>query len=165
MNVFIIAAVTADGFIAKNDYEPSFAWTSKSDKDFFVKKTKEAGVVFMGSNTYKTIKKPLAERKTIVLSRTQSFLYGLQTTTKETRALLSDLENEGFRSVAICGGAKVYSDFLKQGVVNELYLTVHPILFGTGKKLLDDTLDINLKLRSVEHFPDGVVLCAYSVIK
>jgi dihydrofolate reductase len=69
MNVFIIAAISADGLIAKDSDEKSTAWTSKADKKFFSERTKKAGVVVMGRKTFDTIGKPLSERLNIVYSK------------------------------------------------------------------------------------------------
>jgi len=49
MKVFIIAAISTDGFIAKDPNEPSTAWTSLADKKHFGEITKRAGVIVMGA--------------------------------------------------------------------------------------------------------------------
>ena len=72
MKIFIIAAVSADGYIAKDSHRPAM-WTSKADKRRFIELTKRAGVIIMGSATYKTIGRPLKDRVNIVYSRSQSF--------------------------------------------------------------------------------------------
>ena len=59
MKVFIIAAISADGFIAKDPKEPSTSWTSLVDKKHFSEITKRAGTVVMGAKTYETIGKAL----------------------------------------------------------------------------------------------------------
>ena len=56
MKVVLLMATTVDGIIAK-DVDEFIDWTGKEDKKYFVKITKEAGVVIMGSTTYKTIGK------------------------------------------------------------------------------------------------------------
>ena len=81
MKCFIIAAVTADGYIAENDAHSPFGWTSKEDKHRFIELTKEAGVVIMGSKTYATIGKPLKERLNIIYSRSKAY-EGAETTQK-----------------------------------------------------------------------------------
>ncbi|MCL5782229.1 MAG: dihydrofolate reductase, partial [Patescibacteria group bacterium] len=60
MKCFIIAALSADGYIARDEHHPAF-WTSKEDKKRFVELTKRAGVVIMGSTTYTTIARPLKD--------------------------------------------------------------------------------------------------------
>ena len=42
IKAFIIAAVTADGFIAKDAQHSPFNWTSKADKKRFIELTKRA---------------------------------------------------------------------------------------------------------------------------
>ena len=69
MEVFILAAQTADGFIAKN-HTHAATWTSKEDKQRFVELTKDAGVIVMGSTTFKTLPKPLKNRLNVVYSNT-----------------------------------------------------------------------------------------------
>ena len=56
IKVFIIAAISADGFIAKDTNHPAM-WTSKADKKRFIELTKRAGVVIMGATTFKTLEK------------------------------------------------------------------------------------------------------------
>ena len=41
MHVFIIAAISADGFISRYDEHSSISWRSKEDGQFFIQKTKE----------------------------------------------------------------------------------------------------------------------------
>src|SRR3990167_7337399 len=106
IKAFLIAAVTADGFIARDEKHSAF-WTSKEDKKRFVELTKRAGVVVMGSTTYATLPRALKERTNIVYSRSKSF-EGAETTQKSPVDLLSDLESRGFKEAAICGGASIY---------------------------------------------------------
>ena len=162
MKTFIIAAVSADGYIAKDDKHSAF-WTSKADKARFVKLTKEAGVVIMGSNTYATLPRPLKERVNIVYSRNKTF-EGAETTQKPPRELLADLEARGFKSVAICGGSSIYSMFMKAGVVDTIYLTVEPIIFGKGIGIFNEDMLFHLKLKSVQESAEsGSLLIEYQV--
>lgn len=162
ISVFIIAALTADGFIGKNTAH--FAdWTSKEDKQFFVQMTKKAGVVVMGSNTYQTIGKPLPGRLNIVYSRDKQF-EGAETTQKTPAELVENLKARGYREVAICGGSTIYSMFLEAGVVNKLYLTVEPIVFGSGIHLFNKEIEKKLQLVLCKNLNEQVVLLEYNVI-
>ena len=55
MQIFLIAAMTADGYIAENDADVSTRWTSEADSQWFRERTKQAGVMIMGRKTYETI--------------------------------------------------------------------------------------------------------------
>jgi dihydrofolate reductase len=165
MKVFIIAAMSLDGFIARSENEKSFDWTSKEDKEFFVERTKKAGVVVFGAKTYQTIGKPLKDRLNIVYSRTKKF-EGVETTHKEPKELIKDLESRGFAEVAICGGASIYTLFMKSGVVDEIYLTIEPIIFGQGIKFFNEKLDFKLELLESKILnSQGSLLLHYKVIK
>ncbi|HEY4503611.1 MAG TPA: dihydrofolate reductase family protein [Candidatus Paceibacterota bacterium] len=162
MRTFIIAAISADGYIAKDEKHPAF-WTSKADKTRFVRLTKEAGIIVMGSNTYTTLPRPLKERVNIVYSRTKKF-EGVEMTQKEPRELLKELEYRGFKTVAICGGSHIYNMFMKAGVVDTIYLTIEPIIFGKGIRLFDQEMLYHLNLKSVQESTEsGSLLIEYTV--
>ncbi len=161
MICFIIAAITADGFIAKNDRHPAF-WTSKEDKKRFVDLTKRAGVVVMGSKTFATLPRPLKERVNIVYSRTKKY-EGAETTHISPEELLKELDGRGIKEVAICGGGEIYTMFMKAAVVDTLHLTVEPILFGTGIKLFNADMLYHLKLVSSAQAENGALLLEYKV--
>lgn len=162
MKVFIIAAVTADGFIAKNPRHTPLDWTSKEDKQFFAEKTKKAGVVVMGENTFKTIGKSLKDRLTVVYSKEN--WPGVESTQKEPGELLEDLEKRGYQEVAICGGSTIYTMFMESGLVDELYLTVEPITFGQGMRIFNKEIDKKLQLQSVQKIGEQTVVLQYKVI-
>lgn len=164
IKVFLIAAVTADGFIAKDSQHSPFNWTSKPDKKRFIELTKRAGVVVMGSATYKTIGKPLVERVTIVYSKKQTF-EGVEVTQDEPAELIRKLDERGFKEVAICGGSQIYTKFMKAGVVDTLYLTIEPVLFGKGVSLFTEDLRYHLQLKSAQTSESsGSLLLEYSVV-
>lgn len=165
MKTFIIAALTADGFIAENDAHAA-TWTSKADKEFFKTRTKEAGIMVMGSKTFDTIGKALPGRKTIVYSRSKSYEEaGVEVTSESPVDLVARLEQEGAKEVAVCGGSSIYTLFMKSGLVSKLYLTVEPIVFGAGLSLFNEKTEAGLSLVSSTPLEGGAVLMEYDVIR
>lgn len=166
MKTFIIAAVTADGFIGRNSTH-SADWTGSEDKKVFVRLTKEAGVMVMGSRTFATIGRALPGRRTIVYTHNPASITaeGVETTSESPADLVSRLEREGAPAVAICGGAAIYSLFMQAGVVDELYLTVSPLLFGQGLPLFDQPLDTGLALLESTPLDNGSVLLHYAITR
>lgn len=150
MKIFIISAISADGFIAKDPIAPSTSWTSAEDKKHFSEITKRAGVIVMGAKTFATIGRALPGRKTIVYSNTPINVTGIETTSLAPAELIKQLEQEGFKEVAICGGTTIYTMFMKAGVVDSLYLTIEPVIFGSGIPLFKETLDIKMELLNFE---------------
>jgi dihydrofolate reductase len=168
MKVILIAAVSADGKIAQTPGQKSLDWTSKEDLKFFVAKTKEIGVVIMGNTTFKTIGKGLPGRRLIVMTARpdgQTPVEGVEFTEKPPKALLEQLAEEGLSQVALAGGSRVYSEYLEQGFVTDLFLTIEPVLFGNGTPLAVGFDRINLELVETTKLNDQAVLMHYRVRK
>ncbi len=170
MHTFIIAALTADGFIAKDKAHLSTKWTSKEDAQFFSERTKKAGVIVMGRSTFETIGRPLPGRLTIVYSSQPKPIElekyddsQLRFTNLAPAELLKQLATEGFVEVAICGGASIYTQFMKAGVVDTAYLTVEPVIFGSGIKLFSEPLDNELVFQKLHQLSEQTVVLEYSV--
>jgi dihydrofolate reductase len=160
----MIIATSLDGYIARFENDFSLDWTSPEDKKFFIERTKKAGVVIFGKKTYETISHPLKERLNIVYSRDKKY-EGVEITQKSPKELLVELEARGFSEVAICGGASIYTLFMKAGVVNEIYLTIEPVIFGKGIKLFNEKINYNLKLLETKKLNDsGTLLLHYKVL-
>jgi dihydrofolate reductase len=158
----IVVTVSADGFIARNHNELA-DWSSKADKKLFVELTKRAGVMIMGSATYKTIGKALPGRRNIVYTHGVIEQDGIETTSEAPADLLKRLEEEGCTEVSICGGATVYDLFLRAGLVTDIYLTISPLLFGAGVSFLNDTLDVALALKESRLLDENSILLHYEV--
>lgn len=164
MKVLIVAALTADGFIGRSsDHFPD--WTGKADKQFFTEVTKRAGVMVMGRSTYETIGRALPGRKTIVYTSRPLDNPEVETTQVAPVELLRQLEREGFNEVAICGGQATYDLFLTAGLVDEVYLTFAPVLFGSGLTLAKTELATQLSLKEFKTLDDDTLLALYEVKK
>ncbi len=147
MKKILIVATSLDGYIAESEKQVSTAWTSEEDKAWFNKLSREIGVMIMGKTTYETIGRPLPERKTIVMTRDENFAQKIEnfeieseeklyaTGTKSPQKILEVLEQKGLSQVAICGGAKVYQEFLVNELIDEIYLTIEPVFLGGEIKL------------------------------
>lgn len=169
MKVSIIVSITADGFIAQNVEQSSLKWTSKEDTRFFVDFTKKVGVIIMGSTTFETINRPLPDRKIIVLTRSKKYDQfnsdQVVAESRDVKEVLKELENSGQAEVAITGGTSVYTQFMKEKLVDELYLTVEPIVFGAGLKLFDGALDQKLELIEIIDLSEQTKVLHYKIIR
>ncbi len=169
MDIFIIAALSADGFIARGVSEVSTAWTSAEDKKRFVNLTKEAGVLVMGRRTFETFgSRPLKNRLLFVYTRDigqRAVVPGVEWTNLPPARLVAELENRGFQSLAICGGAEIYSQFMAANLVSRLFLTIEPVLFGRGVSLFSSPLEQALVLDQHLTVGQGTQFLDYSLKK
>lgn len=184
MHVFLIAAISIDGQIGQAPDQVSTAWTSKEDKKFFTRRTKEAGVMVLGSQTFRTFGRLLPGRKTIVMTRdVEAFRQSVEfevvevdegagsmdredvlyATSLSPCDLVTVLERIGTKELAVCGGTSVYSQFMEAGLIETLYLTIEPIAFGKGVTLFGAPLRVDLVLKNVEQLSTQTLLCTYGL--
>lgn len=172
MTVFLIAALTLDGYIGGNATHRSFEWTSEEDKRFYVDSIKRAKHVVMGATTFKTFTKfPRGLTYYIYTSKPEEFVnpkpdvITTVPTNKDPRELVRELAAQGVEELAVCGGASVYTQFMSAGVVDKLYLTREPVIFGQGVSMFNQPLNTQLKLVSTQKLGEETVLLEYDVIK
>lgn len=164
MHVSLIAAISADGKIAERIDQSSLDWTSAEDTKFFVEKTKEVGTVVMGSATFATLKKPLRDRRLIVLTKDPASavpIEGVEYACEGPAELVARLAAEGCERVIVAGGSSVYSQFIATGLVDEYFLTLEPVLFGRGVPLAADFARVNLELVEIRQLNSRAVMLHY----
>lgn len=168
MKLILMCAVTIDGKIAKKPGE-FVNWTGSEDKKIFSRETKRAGVVIMGNSTFKTIGKPLKSRLNIVLTLRHAGEQGqkgiLEYTAEPPKEILRGLKNRGFKKAFLIGGGRVNSLFIKNNLVNEVWLTVVPRIFGRGINLFSDfDGNVSLEFVSCERLSSGLLFVKYQVL-
>lgn len=159
-------AITADGKIAKDSAQ--FAdWTSREDKQLFVKMSKECGVILMGENTFKTFPAPLKNRLNVVFSEADNNkeLEGVLFVKGEPEAVLKELEAKGYQQALLGGGAFLNSLFLEKNLIDEIMITIEPKIFGQGLSLFSKDLDADLKLLKMEQINENSIFLHYQVLK
>jgi dihydrofolate reductase len=84
-------------------------------------------------------------------------------------AEVADLHGEmiraaGGRNLWIVGGGNVASQFASEGLLDELLVTVVPVVLGRGKPLFDDRLPLGaLQLQGMRAFSSGMVELRYEI--
>lgn len=153
IKVIAIWTQSLDGFIAKSASD-DLSWGAKADKRWFAKVTREIGVVVLGRKTFELIGKPLPGRLNIVMSRKIG---------KSPREILAELKKKGFERVAICGGASIYRLWFKEKLVDEVWVSLQPMIFRGGIKPVEE-MEVNLELMGQEEIGEGVVVVKYKVV-
>jgi dihydrofolate reductase len=69
---------------------------------------------------------------------------------------VADLEARGYTEAVLTGGAQINALFLKSGLVDEVWLTVEPLIFGAGIDLFRGIeFDERATLIHVERLNEG----------
>lgn len=78
--------------------------------------------------------------------------------------VVSIIKNKGYKKVFLMGGGKLNAAFLNADMVNELVLTIHPIVLGGGTKLYEGLINKkNFVLVSQKSLSGGSQVFTYKV--
>ncbi len=173
MRIVLIAAQSLDGFITRHD-EPGTAFTSPEDKAHFRAVLAGFDVCIFGAGTYRVSRVFIRAQfpnhpLRVVLTRSperyaaEAVPGEMEFTSAAPAAIAEDLRRRGRRACALLGGSQVHSLFFAAGLVDEIWLTVEPALFGGGTPLLARRTDARLELQSVERLGAHPLLLKYRV--
>lgn len=160
-------AITANGYIAKIDDDTGFVTDKEWESyNFMVRK---AGCVIMGYKTYKLHTKSELEElgniKVVIVSEKKfPTLDSNHIIVHSPKEALTSLRE--FKEVIIAGGSILNSSFMKENLIDEIYLDVEPILIGKGIKLFSESdFEVKLELISVKNISKNELQLHYSVIR
>ncbi|MEK7616205.1 MAG: dihydrofolate reductase family protein [Patescibacteria group bacterium] len=148
MKIILAMVLSLDGKSTKADLSPNL-WASVEDQGFFHDLKKKIGTIIVGRKTWEAAGKPSGDGiRRIVMSRETGF------------ALPDDVEE-----ALLVGGSELNAEFFKRKLINEIYLTIEPKIFGKGLPLAQDIpLEVELELINVERLnPQGTLLLHYRV--
>jgi len=148
MDIILIAAITADGYIAQRSDEV-ISWSK--DLKLFKEQTMGCPVI-MGSNTANTLAVELEGRKEIIVHRND-----------DPQEILNGIDSD---KCFIIGGGMTNSKFAPY--LTRLYITPHPIIFGKGIKLftnLKEKLTLKFIRKITANKTEGIFQFQYKVIR
>ena len=165
-----------DGFIAKKDNTVSWLDSRGSVYDAGVSISVEEAAAFvktidcyvLGSHTYEHALElgwPYGDTPTVVVTGRK-----LSSTRKSVEFYSGDLKTlvdiklaPRYRNIWLVGGAMLSQRFLSLGLVDEIRLTIAPVLLGEGLRLFGDSLtEERWDLKNVVAYKNGFVELTYS---
>lgn len=170
MKIILLAVMTIDGKLARDEHQ-LVDWSSAEDKKLFYGTTRKAGVLIVGHNTFRTFPSPLPGRLHVVLTRDMRDKVDVpgvvEYTDRSPQEIVAGLEARGYSEAVMAGGAGANALFLRAGLVDEIWLTIEPIIFGVGIELFRGwEFDVRARLLSVEKLnEEGTVHLKYMVDK
>ena len=188
MRVILIAAQSLDGRITHHETAGA-TFASPADRRFFRDALACFDCSVMGGETFRVSEKQILTRPAdgrLLVVMTSRVGEGAKTanaragnvaplkgrkgvvefTSAPPAKVLADLRARGMKRCALLGGGKTYGAFLAAGLVDEVWLTLEPRIFGTGVPLVAGTaLDTRLQLLSSEKLTADVLLLKYKVLR
>jgi dihydrofolate reductase len=172
--IIVNAGVSADGFIARPD----------GAIDWLTSRPKPAGFYGMSEFT-KSIDAKILGRKTFDNSldmgakfdgRTKAYVItsrppstpvpGVEFVSESIAAFAKRVRSEPGKNIWMMGGGGAVASFLDAGGIDEIIMTVTPVLIGEGIPLIASKhRHVELQLLSSRSFDDGVVQLHYEVLR
>ena len=173
MKTILIFVSTLDGKITKWGDSHIKSWSSHQDQDYYKKIWDESSVIVIGSNTFNGESLPSSNHQLIVMTahpdkyKNLKFSEQIQFTNESPVELTNRFKSKRHEQMLVVGGPHVATSFLKEQLIDELWLTFEPRIFGIGGNFVTgEKLDIDLRLIHCEKVnKKGTLITKYEVLK
>ncbi len=171
--VIVYIAASIDGFIAGLDGDLSFlASVEKEGEDYgYAAFVSTVDTVIVGKNTYDKVLSmgypfPHADKESYIITRTEQPAEGTtQFYTGDVVKLVKILKEKEGQIIFVDGGAYVINLLLQEQLIDEIYLSIIPVVLGSGIALFHHNNPLQgVALQSVKHFDTGLVQLHYQFI-
>lgn len=173
MKVILDMAISPNGMIARENGDED--WLPAEGWDEFVSEAKKIGNIVMGRETYEIVTRNYQDYNfdsvpvslKIIVSRKSDFKapkgYTLARSPNEAIAIV---KKHAFKELFLIGGGRINSSFIKDGLVDEIHLTINPYIIGKGRSFVgSEDFDLPLQLLDVKKISGGRVSVSYKVVK
>jgi len=151
VKTMLLCAQSLNGFIARGESDP-VNWTSGEDKKLFKRMTSQPDTALvMGRRTYELLPPPARSGEVSLPGRFLAVMTRHPERFEKHPArlfwsegpqdLLRELQSRGFERCYIVGGTQTNTLFLQHRLLQEIYLTVEPVLFSGGLPLFSEVPD------------------------
>lgn len=166
-------ASSIDGFIAREDgsLDWLFALPNPNKIDHGYKAFLDTiDTVIMGRSTYEEVlgfgvEWPYAHCRTFIVTTDSNYEVKTENTdilSEISTEKISEIRKQSQKNTWVIGGGKVITGFLNLGEIDEMILSIIPIILGRGIKLFPDApKETSFKLEDAQTFETGVVNLKY----
>ena len=172
MRVVLYIAASLDGFIA--DHESGVDWlerfTEPADGDYgYTKFYRSVGALVMGRTTYDQVRGfgdwPYPGKPTVVFTHDppeDKQQPDVSFTADDPAEVVASLRERTEGDLWLVGGGGLIASFREKGLIDEIILTVIPVLLGEGVPLFPGAQpEAPLHLIDVQRFESGIVQLHY----
>jgi dihydrofolate reductase len=163
--IILNLAVSLDGFIegSGGEYDWCFADQDYGMAEFLTR----IDTLFLGRKSYNMMRQQesnfFSDKSWYVFSKT------LTSTPDQVQLINNDfaqtvltIKNQSGKDIWLFGGANLTTSFLNAGLIDELLLSVHPILLGSGKPLFQHLTErMSFDLVDTKSYSSGLVQLQY----
>ncbi len=171
--IALFIAASLDGYIAKpNDDLRFLKLVEKEGEDYgYARFTDTIDTIIMGRKTYDYVHKEIGashydngQRDVYVITRTPRPAVGRTVFyTGNLTGLVEQLRSENGKNIYCDGGAEIINELLKHDLIDELTISLIPVLLGNGTRLFKDGRPEQLlELVTAKTFDTGLIQLHYT---
>ena len=162
-----------DGFIARKDNTiswmdtPDYVYEKGLSEGVAVEPIEPIDCFVLGSGTYEHALElgwPYGDTPAVVLTSRElsSTRKSVEFYSGDPRKLIEEILAPQYRSIWLVGGAMAGQSFLGLDLVDEIRLTIAPVLLGAGLRLFSDSgAETKWRLKDVTAYKNGFVAVVY----
>ena len=165
--VVLFIASSLDGYIARQNGDIDWLFT---DQNYgYTNFLDSIDTVFMGRKTYEQVltfgEYPYQEKNSYVFTKNLDFSANSDVeVVTELETFVNNLKLLDGKNIWLVGGSLLIRDFLNKNFVNEVILSVHPIILGEGIPLFANPNTTSLQLTGCQTYSSGLVQLSYDVV-
>lgn len=165
--VILFIASSLDGFIAaKND---DLSWLFTEGEYGYKKLINSVDTLLMGRKTYEILLTfgawEYSDKNCYVFSNKKIEDKRIMVS-NDPLSITKKLLKENGKDIWLIGGGKLIGSLVNEGLVDEIILSIHPIILGEGTPLFPEIKKwVNLVAKKAEKFDSGLVQLTYEFKK
>lgn len=165
----LFIASSLDGYIAHRSGAVDWLFT---DADYgYTEFFAQIDTVLMGHKTYQQVLEfgdyPYAGKRGIVFSNQRQGQkdQNVEFIGQNVERFIRELKYQSGQDIWLVGGAEIIHFFLKNKLLDQLILSIHPIILGQGIPLIlpDESLQTSLHFKQVQCYPSGLLQVIYNL--
>ncbi|HEY9612754.1 MAG TPA: dihydrofolate reductase family protein [Allocoleopsis sp.] len=166
--VVLFIASSLDGYIARPSGDIDWLFTDQDYgySEFFA----SVDTVIMGRKTYEQVltfgEYPYQGVKSYVFTKNPYFQADnkVKLVKEDTKKFVDDLRQADGKNIWLVGGSRLTHDFMDKNLVDELILSIHPIVLGEGIPLFANPITPqSLNLIKCQTYNSGLVQLSYNI--
>ncbi|MEX1189291.1 MAG: dihydrofolate reductase family protein [Bacteroidia bacterium] len=169
-NLIVYISASLDGFISKPNDDLSFLNAVQVEGEDYGYEAfiDSVDTVIIGKRTYDWVMNevdeyPHKEKDTYVITRTTRPAEGkTQFYSGDLNLLVKELKSKPGKNIFCDGGSQIVNELLKIGAVDELIVSIIPVILGAGTPLFSEGIpEKKLQLISSKNFESGLLQAHY----
>ncbi|MGM0640633.1 MAG: dihydrofolate reductase family protein [Thermotogota bacterium] len=166
MFIKMLMVQSLNGVVNQNGFKK---WNSEEDFIFLQKQIELSDSIIISRETFNLNKKFYNTKKCIVLNTEKEEIINNVIYTKYTRAKIKKIiKTYNFENTLLLGGPTINSFLLNDGLIDEICITIEPVIFSGDKTLFDNYIinkKFEFKMKNISKLNDNTLLLNYSILK